>query len=192
MCKLHKAIYGLKQALRPWFEPATSFSMWALFVVELIHQCLSFMAWWPVLLLYVDDIILTCDNPQLLSSFISTRGKEFDVTNLCDLHYFLGTAASRSSFELFLSQRKYALDLLKKAAMLYCKPMSTLLFTTMKLLSDSGTLFSDPYFIEALLEDCSISLSHGLIFPMPWISFVSLCIDLMLITFMQSNGYLDT
>lgn len=89
---------------------ATSFSMWALFVVKLIHQCLFFVARWLVLLLYVDDIILTGENPQLLSSFISTLGKEFDMTDLGDLHYFLGIAASRSSSGLFLSQTKYALE----------------------------------------------------------------------------------
>ena len=68
------------------------------------------MARWLVLLLYVDDIILTGENPQLLSSFISTLGKEFDMTDLGDLHYFLGIAASRSSSGLFLSQTKYALE----------------------------------------------------------------------------------
>lgn len=41
--------------------------------------------------------------------------------------------------------------LLKKAAMLYCKPMSTPLFTGTKLLPDSGTLFSDPYFYRSLV-----------------------------------------
>lgn len=108
--------------------------------------------WLLVLLLYVEEIILTGDNPQLLSSFISTLGKEFDMTDLGDLHYFLGIAASRLSSGLFLSQtKKYAPDLLKKAAMLYCKPMSTPLFTGTKLLLDSGTLFSDSYFYRSLV-----------------------------------------
>jgi len=51
----------------------------------------------------------------------------------------------------FLKQTKYALDLLKKAAMLYCKPMSTPLFTGTKLLLDSGTLFSYSYFYRSLV-----------------------------------------
>lgn len=119
----------------------TSFSMWALFVVKLIHQYLFFVAWWLVLLLYVDDIILTGENPRLTSSFISTLGKEFDMTDLGDLHYFLGIAASQSSSGLFFLKQSM---LLKKAAMLYCKPMSTPLFTGTKLLPDSGTQFSDP------------------------------------------------
>ena len=43
-----------------------------------------------LLLLYVDDIILTGNQPSLLSSFVHTLGKEFELSDLGPLSYFLG------------------------------------------------------------------------------------------------------
>lgn len=39
-----------------------------------------------ILLLYVDDIVLTGNIPKLLSSFIATLGHEFDIKDLGVLH----------------------------------------------------------------------------------------------------------
>lgn len=56
------------------------------------------------MLLYVDDIVLTGSSTQLLSDIISILGSEFAMTDLGDLHYFLGISATRSVDGLFLSQ----------------------------------------------------------------------------------------
>lgn len=42
-----------------------------------------------VLRLYVDDVVLTGDNPTLLESFITTLVKEVAMTNEGSLHFFL-------------------------------------------------------------------------------------------------------
>ena len=43
-----------------------------------------------ILLLYVDDIVLTGSDSSLLCTFISTLGVEFEIKDLGPLHYFLG------------------------------------------------------------------------------------------------------
>ncbi|KAM2181919.1 hypothetical protein ACFX1Q_032474 [Malus domestica] len=50
---------------------------------------------------------------------------EFEMKNLGDLKYFLRVEVARSSRGIFLSQRKYVLDLLKETGMLGCKPVDT-------------------------------------------------------------------
>lgn len=50
-----------------------------------------------ILLLYVDDIILTCSYNSLLDQFISSLSHQFAMKDLGNLHYFLGIQAVRSS-----------------------------------------------------------------------------------------------
>ncbi|GJY05033.1 ribonuclease H-like domain-containing protein [Tanacetum coccineum] len=77
------------------------------------------------LLIYVDDIILTSSSPASLQQIIASLHKEFDMTDLGALNYFLGISTDRSSTGLFLSQRKYALQLLERAHMVNCNPSRT-------------------------------------------------------------------
>ena len=51
--------------------------------------------------------------------------KEFEVKELGKLKYFLEIEVTRSKERIFVSQQKYALDLLKESGMLGCKPMDT-------------------------------------------------------------------
>ena len=64
------------------------------------------------LLLYVDDMVITKSNFSMMSSLIDWLAKEFSMKDLGDLHYFLGIEVARNDKGLFLSQAKYALDLL--------------------------------------------------------------------------------
>jgi hypothetical protein len=50
---------------------------------------------------------------------------KFDIKDLGHLKYFLGIEVAHSKMGLFISQRKYTLDLLKETGMIGCKPMST-------------------------------------------------------------------
>jgi hypothetical protein len=55
------------------------------------------------LLLYVNDIILTASSMVLLERVIKALNSEFAMTDMGDLHYFLGIAISRTSSGMFLS-----------------------------------------------------------------------------------------
>ncbi|GKA16999.1 ribonuclease H-like domain-containing protein, partial [Tanacetum coccineum] len=72
------------------------------------------------LLIYVDDIILTASCQALLQQIIGSLNNEFDMTDLRALNYFLGISANRTPTSLFLSQKKYALQLLERAHMVTC------------------------------------------------------------------------
>ncbi|CAN6563085.1 unnamed protein product [Malus baccata var. baccata] len=77
------------------------------------------------LIIYVDDMIITGDDCDEISRLQRNLAAEFEMKNLGDLKYFLGVEVARSLKGIFLSQRKYVLDLLKETGMLGCKPVDT-------------------------------------------------------------------
>nr|GFA48709.1 ribonuclease H-like domain-containing protein [Tanacetum cinerariifolium] len=85
------------------------------------------------LLIYVDDIILTASSPALLQQIIDSLHNDFDMADIRALNYFLGISADRNLIGLFLSQRKYALQLLEHAHMVHCNPSRTPVDTESKL-----------------------------------------------------------
>ncbi|GJW60767.1 ribonuclease H-like domain-containing protein [Tanacetum coccineum] len=85
------------------------------------------------LLLYVDDIVLTASSSELLQRIIRSLHQEFAMTDLGPLNYFLGVSVTHDSSGLFLSQQKYAVEILEKAHMLNCNPSRTPIDTESKL-----------------------------------------------------------
>jgi hypothetical protein len=77
------------------------------------------------LLIYVDDIIITGNNSSLLDSFTRKLNSEFATKDLGSLSYFLGLEATPTTDGLFISQLKYALDILTQAQLLDNKPVHT-------------------------------------------------------------------
>ena len=128
VCKLHKSLYGLKQARRVWndrftqFLPSlgfeTTYSDSSLFVKHAGHEIV-------VLLLYMDDIIITGSASGVIQQVIGALTGEFDLTDLGSLHYFLGIQITHTIAGLFLSQTKYVEDLLAKSEMSEAKPCDT-------------------------------------------------------------------
>ncbi|RVX04648.1 Retrovirus-related Pol polyprotein from transposon RE1 [Vitis vinifera] len=102
------------------------------------------------LLLYVDDMVLTSTNPASIKTLITRQSKEFAMKDLGSLHYFLGVEVQHNSQGLFLSQTKYALDLLQCADMIKAKPISTP-FVVGQHLSTTGKLFSNPTIFRSLV-----------------------------------------
>ncbi|GJS96375.1 ribonuclease H-like domain-containing protein [Tanacetum coccineum] len=101
------------------------------------------------LLIYVDDIILTASCPALLQQIIGSLNNEFDMTDLGALNYFLGISADRTPTGLFLSQKKYALQLLERAHMVTCNPSRTPVDTESKL-GPEGAPVQDPTLYRSL------------------------------------------
>ncbi|GJY47311.1 ribonuclease H-like domain-containing protein [Tanacetum coccineum] len=99
------------------------------------HVCIAEISGSRVayLFIYVDDIILTASSSILLQQIIDSLHKEFDMTDLGELNYFLGISAVRHSTGLFLSHKKYALQLLQLAHMVHCNPSRTPVDTETKL-----------------------------------------------------------
>ncbi|KAL9997056.1 putative RNA-directed DNA polymerase [Helianthus debilis subsp. tardiflorus] len=95
------------------------------------------------LLLYVDDIVLTANHPSLLKHFIHQLSAEFAMTDLGNLHHFLGITVTRGTKSLFLCQTQYARDILHRANMTACKPCQTPVDTNAKLSAAEGTPLPD-------------------------------------------------
>ena len=78
-----------------------------------------------ILIVYVDDIILTGDDSAELKKLKERLADEFEIKDLGELKYFLGMEFAKSKEGIFVNQRKYVLDLLGETGMLGCKPAET-------------------------------------------------------------------
>jgi hypothetical protein len=147
VCRLKKSLYGLKQAPHAWYNRFASFLLSQGFV-EVKSDTSLFVfrrgSDTVYLLLYVDDIILTASSTELLCRTISVLQREFAMKDLGPLHHFLGTTVERCPDRLFLHQRTYTLDILKRAIMADCKLCSTPVDLKAKLAADSGPPVRDP------------------------------------------------
>jgi hypothetical protein len=106
---LQKSLYGPKQAPQAWHQRFSGFVQQTGFTASTSDTSLFVYkegADIAYLLLYVDDIILTASLPRLLHRIIELLHSEFAMTDLGDLHHFLGISVTRSSNGLFLSQRR--------------------------------------------------------------------------------------
>jgi hypothetical protein len=85
---------------------------------------------------YVDDIIITGDNVEEIRHLKEHLAREFEVKDLGQLRYFLGIEVSRSPKGIYLSQRKYVLDLLSEIGLSGCRPVATPIEQNQRLISE--------------------------------------------------------
>ena len=75
-----------------------------------------------------------------LKSFLN---KQFKIKDLGELKYFIEIEVARTKRGIFLSQRKYALEILEEAGYLGCKPVDFPMETNLKLQSTEEDLLAD-------------------------------------------------
>lgn len=78
-----------------------------------------------ILLIYVDDIILTGNNIEEINNFKQFLKGKFQIKDLGKLKYFIGIEVLDTKTGLCLTQKKYCLELLSDFGLLGCKPLST-------------------------------------------------------------------
>ena len=115
VCRLSKSLYRLKQASRQWFVKfseaiqSTGYVQYkADYSLFTRRQGKSFTA----LLIYVDDILIMGNDSSVIDALKRFLNGRFKIKDLGDLKYFLGVEVSRSKKGIFISQRKYALEIL--------------------------------------------------------------------------------
>ena len=161
--RLKKALYGLKQAPRAWNSKINSYfirkgfqrspSESSLYVKSEGMQNIL------IVYLYVDDLIYTGTNQQMVEEFKSAMMKEYEMTDLGLMKYFLGIQVQQSKGEIFISQEKYLEDMLKKFHMKDCKPVSTPMALNEKLHLNDGAEKADPRIFRSLVR-CLIYLTN--------------------------------
>jgi hypothetical protein len=82
---------------------------------------------------YVDDIIFGGNMKEMFQEFAIEMQKEFEMSMLGELSFFLGLQISQSDKGIFISQTKYIKEMLKKFRMEYCTPINTPMVTGCKL-----------------------------------------------------------
>ncbi|KAL0368883.1 UNVERIFIED_CONTAM: Retrovirus-related Pol polyprotein from transposon RE1 [Sesamum calycinum] len=121
VCKLKKAIYGLKQSPKAWFDKFSriigefGFSRCQVDHSVFVQTTRSGMV---VLAVYVDDILITDSDIVGIEEAKTYLRKHFITKDLGRPRYFLGIEIPHNKHGVSLSQRKYACDLLQEAGLL--------------------------------------------------------------------------
>ena len=141
VCKLNRSIYGLKQAPRAWnarfvtFISNQGFKQSKSDASLFVYRSGKDIAY---LLLYVDDIIVTTSSTTLTTKVIAAMKQEFPMTDEGLINSFLDISAIHNDKGLFLNQRRYAEEILIRAGMEECKPVSTPVDLKSKIVADIG------------------------------------------------------
>ncbi|GJU92084.1 retrovirus-related pol polyprotein from transposon TNT 1-94 [Tanacetum coccineum] len=117
VCKLDKALYELKQALRAWYETLLTYLTEHKFVRGNIDNTLFvYKTQIDVILvqIYVDDIIFGSTNTKLCKQFSKQMTQRYEMNMMGVLTYFLGFQIKQSERGISINQEKYVKDLQKK------------------------------------------------------------------------------
>jgi hypothetical protein len=85
---------------------------------------------------YMDDIVFGGSSYSLVARFAEDMSKEFEMSMMGELQFFLGFQIKQAKEGNFVHQAKYTKDILKKLKMYNSKPLSTLMSTTTTLDTD--------------------------------------------------------
>ena len=154
VCRLRKSLYGLRQAPRCWFEKlSTSLKAYG------FEQCLSDYSLFTYrkgstqiqILIYVDDLIITGNQAAAVEFFKTYLSSCFKMKDLGLLRYFLGIEVARSTTGMYLSQRKYALEIIQDTGLTNSKPTTFPMEQNHKLAISDSPLLEHPEMYRRLV-----------------------------------------
>ena len=153
--RLKKALYGLKQAPRAWYSRIETY-----FVQEGFEKCpyehTLFIKTADggkllIVCLYVDDLIFTGNDEIMFEHFKKSMMVEFDMTDLGKMRYFLGIEVLQRMDGIFISQRKYAQEVLERFNMNQCNPVHNPIVPGFKLTRDENGVRIDGTFYKQIV-----------------------------------------
>ncbi|KAG8480506.1 hypothetical protein CXB51_024662 [Gossypium anomalum] len=148
VCRLTKALYGLRQAPCAWFDKLKQYLVSTGFVLSKSDASLFVKVssdFSLYILVYVDDIVITGSLAVEIDYFVQQLHNKFTLKDMGNLHYFLGIEVSRSSSgTLHLCQQKYIRELLDRSSMANAKSVHTPMVSSSLLSKDEGERLSDP------------------------------------------------
>jgi hypothetical protein len=137
--KLRKALYGLKQAPRAWYGMLRGFLFERGFEMGKVDQTLFLLRQGRDILIvqvYVDDIVFGGSSNSLIARFVEDMSREFEMSMMGELQFFLGLQIKQSKEGTFVHQAKYTKDIVRKYKMEDSKAMTTPMSTTTALDAD--------------------------------------------------------
>lgn len=109
------------------------------------------------LLVYVDDIFLVSCDILVVKSIKTAFNDQFKLKDLGFVKYFLGIEIARIKVDIFICQKKYALELLEDTGLLVSKPVIFSMDTHYKFNKKQGNLLEDSTSYIRLISDYCIS-----------------------------------
>jgi hypothetical protein len=123
--KLNKALYGLKQAPRAWYGRLRGFLFERGFEMGKVDQTLFLLRQGRDILIvhvYVDDIVFGGSSNSLVARFAEDMSREFEMSMMGELQFFLGLQIKQSKEGTFVHQAKYTNDIVRKFKMEDSRP----------------------------------------------------------------------
>jgi hypothetical protein len=137
--KLRKALYGLKQAPRAWYGRLRRFLFSKGFEMGKVDKALFVLRQGDdiiIIQVYVDDIVFGGSFHSLVAWFAEDMSKEFEMSMMGELQFFLGLQIKQAKEGTFVHQAKYTKDILNMFKMDESKPLSTSMSMTTELDAD--------------------------------------------------------
>ncbi|GJU01071.1 putative ribonuclease H-like domain-containing protein [Tanacetum coccineum] len=152
--KVEKALYGLHQAPRAWYETLSTYLLDNGFQRGKIEK-----TWFTrrekgdILLVqvYVDDIIFGSTKKSLCTEFEKMMHKKFQMSSMGELTFFLGLQVMQKEDGIFISQDKYVTEILKKFGFTDVKTASTPMETHKPLFKDENGEDIDEHMYRSMI-----------------------------------------
>nr|GEV09380.1 retrovirus-related Pol polyprotein from transposon TNT 1-94 [Tanacetum cinerariifolium] len=152
--KVKKALYGLNQAPRAWYETMSTYLLNNRFKRGQIDKTLLIKRNKGDILLvqvYIDDIIFGSIKKEMCDAFEILMHEKFQMSLMGELTFFLGLQVKQKQDDIFISQDKYVAEILKKFIFSKVKTASTLMETSKPLLKDEDGQEVDVHIYKSMI-----------------------------------------
>ncbi|GKE62084.1 putative ribonuclease H-like domain-containing protein, partial [Tanacetum coccineum] len=152
--KVVKALYGLHQAPRAWYDTLANYLLSIGFQRGKIDQTLFIKRQQGHILLvqiYVDDIIFGSTKKELCDEFEKLMTDKFKMSSMGELTFFLGLQIQQKKKGIFISQDKYVKEILHKFKYNDVKTASTLVDLERPLVKDGDASDVDEHLYRSMI-----------------------------------------
>ncbi|KAL3611553.1 hypothetical protein D5086_002573 [Populus alba] len=153
--KLRRALYGLKQAPQAWYSKIEGY-----FIKEGFEKCYCEHTLFVktedggkilIVSLYVDDLIFTGNNEDMFERFKKSMKKEFTMSDLGKMKYFLSVEVIKDHHGIFINPKKYAHKVLERFGMLNSNLVKNPIIPSSRLSKNEGGAIVDTTMFKQML-----------------------------------------
>ena len=146
VCKLRKALYGLRQAGRQW-HAKLSCTFWSLELTQTTSDPCVYVdnrsRGSTYVLVYVDDILIASNDPKRLIEIKTRLSSEYQVKDFGNIKYCLGIEVEQKKNQISIAQSGYIREVLQKFEMSDCKAVKSPLAAGTKLERETNAVGND-------------------------------------------------